>query len=1300
MVLILIVTPFSAMVAGADTDNSDDTNGFMVDETTVRTMEASIDDSKHDFTFNEALTPEGSCSACHDPQSIQPYMWPRDLTDEEAYFTQTSNPNYVVSGTIYCYDCHDNHGAVDNDPSYIEFINASLGRYIPQDVAFDGNMYGNDLTYDSTDADEEYGYYESDESGHRIKSNPPGLDEIAKDDKLPCTDCHNPHNDEPTNEVFIKGSYGYPLGGKIVSNLKASDNTRSGTGTGREICTICHGYGDNGTSVRFVDVNPSYNSTTTIIKTPTGVPQHNSADSTPCTDCHTHNGIGASCGEGGCHGSMSKSHDTHSTAVFGPNMASCSGADGCHKGGHSGVFNDDLPKSSTTVCDDCHSPDGGYDGVDSTGDSVGAKDNWDNGVYDSNNTLLLGKEKWCVGCHDEEPATIDGVDAPKVGGDGSTYGYFINGHGADDKVPCEVCHKIETMHFDGEARTYSFNSTYYGPYQSGVAYASGYRLKYVNGSVPLMIPSNYGITWSYNAQAMRDNAFRLCLDCHDSTKIFDDTPGDGVDTNFKASDPDPPKKYSYAWGIGADTNEHVSHMMNYLGPFADSDWDLSTVGAGGSDGSGLDTNMACSNCHNVHGASPVFGSTNEAMIRNGELAGRTGYGFSYVIEDTTSGGYPMVTSSGANKSISVGSIFRNSTDDNMCGGSMCHGSPTPPTGSSYDARGSSYGTYLEYYRPYNLFEIWLTPPAITCDDLNGADELIDSSVTTANTLDTGTDQYVVFDLGGSYTIPSIKMYTDGNSYTWDVFMGNDTSGSCSSSPSWGTLVLNDWATPVVNDWTKAYLSTPTTAKYIKLLRSDTGGDLAANSLYEFMFDPPNANLTIDVDEETELHVYDPEGRHIGLNSETDEIDYEIPGADINTTTQTVFLTKLSVGDYKVILDGTENHEYELTVTGESEDGELINETFIGNITENEQHDSAVEVDTTDLDNILVSLEVPEETIVIEDGYEYNVIFDGLYPDIDNVEIDIYEVDVNNSTGMPLDIEVVSSCMVNSSGSGDFVLRFEDVQEADKIDFVYKINMAGEWIVLPWEIDGDDVIVTMQAGDPPIVFAEDTTQPTPTPTPSPDSSQQPMGGGGGGGGLPPSDNIETDSRGTVLSTYTKESSDGNTKLIIPEGTTALDSDGKALKSVGISSMRVGETVTAYNLGPVGATFDPEVELIIKYDSDEVAEGETAVIKIHDGAKWIPLETTVDTATSSASVKISHFTLFALFGEEEQASISTSTTMPAFPVVSMPESTSTTPTDVPEETEEQSPVIPWVWVIGTIIIIAAFLGLRAVNLKKDE
>ena len=564
---------------------------------------------------------------------------------------------------------------------------------------------------------------------------------------LECGDCHNPHGNgnyrilrgnpdgmynegtAPAVDVPDEGSPVYTISYKAnnyrdttyvpgeIDNWCAQCHTRYSAGAGQGHidsgdAVFCYRHNTQSLSGRCLRCHVAHGTTATMgtyssaVNLPDPTAPYGGADDSRllfadnrkvCLECHvTGDGqIGGHSGGGdcaACHGA-SGSHATHTTSNSkGP--ATPMDCSDCHNAEYTN-FADGQPLSSTTVCNTCHSPGGAYNGITSTGDSVGAKTNWASGVY-SGNALQSGKEKWCVGCHDATPATIEGTSAPNIGGNNTTYGFYYNGHGRGSVAKeCLDCHDTTNTHIDGDAKTYAFDSADYAPGLSGVSYAAGYRLKSVGGDVPLMIPANYNITFSYNAALMRDTAFRLCFDagCHNSSNVFDDTPGDGINSNFKASLPDPPRNYSYAWGSGADTNEHVSHILNYTGPFADSDWDAGTTGAGGSDG--RDTLMACSNCHNVHGVAGIYGSTNEVMIRDGSLAGRAGYGFSYVIED---GAYPQVTSTGATQTSSVGSIFRSNTSD-MCGGSMCHGDPAPPAGSSYDATGSSWGTYLEYYRP-------------------------------------------------------------------------------------------------------------------------------------------------------------------------------------------------------------------------------------------------------------------------------------------------------------------------------------------------------------------------------------------------------------------------------------------------------------------------------------------------------------------------------------------------------------------------------------------------------------------------
>jgi len=514
-----------------------------------------------------------------------------------------------------------------------------------------------------------------------------------------CTECHEIHDPTNVNLTLVSDLvYNQTLDQDfpVVLTERTGPNGFGDAGAQNDgICQVCH------------------TSTTYHLYDGSGAGHYSGAD---CITCHPHDSgfrpSGGACDA--CHGqppdgaafpNTAGSHAAHMTAPGGPAIADCyvchatlgdthindlaSFATGVDDNGNSNI---DLDE--TDVCDACHSPDGPFDGVDDP--EFGARANWLDGVYEADE-LAAGKELWCAGCHDTGTSVVHGVSAPPVAGDNLTWGFYLAGHGRRHGTECADCHDFTTPHFDGLEQTYSFDSAYYGPSQSGVAYAAGYRLRYVDGEPPLMIPANYNITFDYDAGLMKETAFRLCFDCHNADNIFDDTPGDGLDTNFKASLPNPPRNYSYAWGSGADVNEHVSHILNYTGPFADSDWDAATNGPGGQDG--RDTMTACSSCHNVHGAAGNCGATNEPMIRDGVLVGRSGYGFSYVIEDVGAGGYPMVTSIEATQSISVGAIFRNNTAD-MCGGSMCHGNPDPPLDCGYDATGSSWESYLEYYRPW------------------------------------------------------------------------------------------------------------------------------------------------------------------------------------------------------------------------------------------------------------------------------------------------------------------------------------------------------------------------------------------------------------------------------------------------------------------------------------------------------------------------------------------------------------------------------------------------------------------------
>ncbi|OGW39148.1 MAG: hypothetical protein A2Y97_13015 [Nitrospirae bacterium RBG_13_39_12] len=217
------------------------------------------------------------------------------------------------------------------------------------------------------------------------------------------------------------------------------------------VCQVCHTDLANPT-------NPSY-----WRADGTGADHHNNYPD-GCIFCHTH-AEGFAHGGGGdgcedCHGhendwsgglyhGTTASHSTHtendSDDLKGPYMA-CSG---CHDTDNYPKFSDGNNLSATNVCDTCHSPNGSFNGINSTGTSIGAKNYWKEAIYPD----LTSKEKWCAGCHDNVPAVIDSNTAPDIVGDNTTYGYYLNTHGnATDGVKrtsisyargeCLHCHDV------------------------------------------------------------------------------------------------------------------------------------------------------------------------------------------------------------------------------------------------------------------------------------------------------------------------------------------------------------------------------------------------------------------------------------------------------------------------------------------------------------------------------------------------------------------------------------------------------------------------------------------------------------------------------------------------------------------------------------------------------------------------------------------------------------------------------------------------------------------------------------------
>jgi hypothetical protein len=102
-------------------------------------------------------------------------------------------------------------------------------------------------------------------------------------------------------------------------------------------------------------------------------------------------------------------------------------------------------------------------------------------------------------------------------------------------------------------------------------------------------------------------------------------------------------------------------------------------------------------------------------------------------------------------------------------------------------------------------------------------------------------------------------------------------------------------------------------------------------------------LTFVLHSNADLHVYDPLGRHVGMNYDTGEIEIQIPNATCSADPQNITIHELIPGNYRIVLFGTDTGEYTLNVTGGVGDGIVSGESFTGAISEGEVHDADVNV---------------------------------------------------------------------------------------------------------------------------------------------------------------------------------------------------------------------------------------------------------------------------------------------------------------------------------------------------------------------
>lgn len=204
-----------------------------------------------------------------------------------------------------------------------------------------------------------------------------------------------------------------------------------------------------------------------------------------------------------------------------------------------------------------------------------------------------------------------------------------------------------------------------------------------------------------------------------------------------------------------------------------------------------------------------------------------------------------------------------------------------------------------------------------------------------------------------------------------------------------------------------------------------------------------------------------------------------------------------------------------------------------------------------------------------------------------------------------------------------------------------------------------------------------------------------GGGGGGGGAPLTfPNIPVDPATGRVTSITTLSADGAT-LTIPAGAILKDAAGKPLSRITSGYLptiaeQIG-AISAYDLGPAGATFTPPIDLVIAYDPAKLSTGfseSDLVIRMWDGTAWVDLETSVNTVVHTATAKVAHFTLFGLFAVPHAAPAPAPT-----PSVTPEATPEITPTPAqPRQMPGGIVVVPLALAAALIIVAVAYLMLK--------
>jgi hypothetical protein len=196
---------------------------------------------------------------------------------------------------------------------------------------------------------------------------------------------------------------------------------------------------------------------------------------------------------------------------------------------------------------------------------------------------------------------------------------------------------------------------------------------------------------------------------------------------------------------------------------------------------------------------------------------------------------------------------------------------------------------------------WISPVDVVegstdCCNLNNSGYLVDNDTATGNTPWGGS--YVIFDLGDTYTVTGIRMFT-GVQYGWDVYVGDSLDG-CTGA--WGTQVKSSWTSPGDSAWHATAIEPAVSGRYIKINALWVGGGLADRAIREFDFQGYKTS----------------ENRHLTISSSADQTFEKDQAATliqpINIEYYPTNGTITAVNDIRIMIPASFNMTWDMTDT--------------------------------------------------------------------------------------------------------------------------------------------------------------------------------------------------------------------------------------------------------------------------------------------------------------------------------------------------------------------------------------------------